>query len=425
MYYEGYSKEGLVELRDQLAERIEGYKRQGLALNMSRGKPCKEQLRLSHDMFQYMGQVNYAKEMDYRNYGMLDGTIEAKQLFANILNLEPEEVIVGGNSSLILMYDAISKAMLLGTKDSEIPWVKEDKVKFLCPSPGYDRHFSMCESLGIEMITIEMDDNGPDMDKVEKLVKEDASIRGIWCVPKYSNPSGITYSDEVVDRLASMETAAKDFRIFWDNAYVLHDLYEDKKDTLKSIMDTAKRIGTEDRLYIFASTSKVTFPGAGISCMAGSKANMDFYRSQMSVQTIGANKLNMSMHTNFLKNMDNVSEHMKKHADIIRPKFKVVLDAFEQFLSGKGVATWNNPNGGYFINLDVYPGTAKAVDELARGLGLVLTPAGATYPYGKDPSGSNMRIAPTYPNLDELVVAMEVLCTCIEYVALGEILKTK
>jgi len=420
-YYEGFSQEDLVKRRDMLKEKIEAYKEQNLALNMSRGKPCTEQLELSNDMFQYMGKPDIAQELDYRNYGLLDGTKAAKLLFAQILEVDEEEVIVGGNSSLILMYDTIMKAMLLGNKDSERPWVKEEKVKFLCPSPGYDRHFSICESLGIEMIIVDINENGPDMDQVERLVKDDASIKGIWCVPKYSNPTGITYSDEVVDRLASMETAAKDFRIFWDNAYVIHHLYKEH-DELKNILETCRLYNHEDRVYLFASTSKITFPGGGISCIASSIGNADFLRSQMSVQTIGANKLNMAMHTSFLKDMDFVAEHMEAHAKLIRPKFEIVYEAFEKYLGGKGLATWNKPNGGYFINLDLMPGTAKAVDQLAKSLGLCLTPAGDTFPYGKDPMDQNIRIAPTYPSLEELTLAMEVLCTCIEYQCLNKLL---
>lgn len=419
-YYEGFTKGELVELQGKLQKQIEEYKRQGLALNMSRGKPCKKQLSISNDMFNYMGKLDFVEGLDYRNYGLLDGTKEAKALFANILEVAPEEVVVGGNSSLILMYDAVSKGMLLGNVDSERPWVKEETVKFLCPSPGYDRHFSICESLGIEMITVDMTDEGPDMDQVEALVKADPLIKGIWCVPKYSNPTGITYSDEVVDRLASMETAAKDFRIFWDNAYVVHHLYGE--DQVKNILLACKVYGHKNRVFIFSSTSKITFPGAGISCMAGSVANMDHIRSQMSVQTIGGNKLNMAMHTCFLKDMKFIKQHMEKHAEHIRPRFEIVFRAFEKHLSGKGIASWNHPNGGYFINLDVMEGTAKAVDQLARGLGLVLTPAGATFPYGKDPKDQNIRIAPTFPPKKELKLAMEVLCTCIEYVALEKIL---
>ncbi|MDA3847650.1 MAG: aminotransferase class I/II-fold pyridoxal phosphate-dependent enzyme [Vallitaleaceae bacterium] len=420
-YYKDLSQEALIKRRDMLEEKLEIYKAQNLALNMSRGKPCTEQLEISNDMFQYMGKTDITQELDYRNYGLLDGTRAAKTLFANILEVDASEVIVGGNSSLILMYDTIIKAMLLGNNDSDKPWVKEKKVKFLCPSPGYDRHFSICESLGIEMITIGMNAYGPDMDEVERLVKEDSCIKGIWCVPKYSNPTGITYSDEVVDRLASMETAAKDFRIFWDNAYVIHHLYSEH-DRLKNILAACKTYNHPNRAYLFASTSKVTFPGAGISCIAGSEANMDFIRSQMSVQTIGANKLNMAMHTDFLKDMDFVAEHMEEHAALIRPKFEIVYKAFDKCLGEKNIAIWNKPKGGYFINLDLMPGTAKAVDQLAKSLGLVLTPAGATFPYSKDPRDMNIRIAPTYPSLEELKLAMEVLCACIEYVCLNKIL---
>ena len=417
--FQGYSKEELEALQAELDAKIKKYQGMGLNLNMARGKPCKKQLDLSDGLID--GTIDLSINGDYRNYGIVDGIPEAKELFKGILNVETDEIIIGGNSSLNMMYDALTKAMLLGTVDSDKPWCREESVKFLCPVPGYDRHFTVCEALGIEMINVPMDENGPDMDIVEKLAAEDKSVKGIWCVPKYSNPSGITYSDEVVDRLASMKTAAGDFRIMWDNAYVVHHL-SGKGDELKDILAACKAAGNDNRVYMFASTSKMTYPGAGVGMMGSSKANTDFIRKQMGAQTIGPNKVNQYMHVKFFKNMAGIEKHMEKQGEILAPKFETVLWILEDKLGGKGLASWNKPNGGYFISLDVPEGCAKEVVSLCKGCGVTLTPAGATFPYGKDPLDNNIRIAPTFPPMSELEMAIDILCACVEAVSVRKAL---
>lgn len=409
--YEGVSREELEALQARLEDKIKKYQGMGLDLNMARGKPCKEQLDLSDGLVD--SSIDLTAAGDCRNYGTLDGIPEAKALFSGMLEVREEELIIGGNSSLNMMYDALSKAMLLGTVDSLRPWAKEEKVKFLCPVPGYDRHFSICEALGMEMLNVPMDENGPDMDLVEKLVSEDPAVKGIWCVPKYANPSGITYSKETVDRLAAMKTAAPDFRIMWDNAYTVHHL-AGKEDVLEDILAACKKAGNANRVYLFSSTSKVTYPGAGVAMMGGSKENMDFIRKQMGVQTIGSNKVNQLLHVKFLKSMAGIKAHMEKQAAILSPKFEAVLWILGDKLGGKGIASWNKPNGGYFISLDVPEGCAKEVVALCRSCGVTLTPAGATFPYGIDPKDSNIRIAPTFPPLGELEMAIDILCTCVE-----------
>jgi transcriptional regulator len=328
-----------------------------------------------------------------------------------------DQVIVGGNSSLNLIYDLISKAFLLGLNGFEKPWCKLDKVKFLCPSPGYDRHFAITEQFGVEMIVIPMTSEGPDMDMVEELASKDPAVKGIWCVPMYSNPTGITYSDRVVRRLAEMETAADDFIIMWDNAYAFHHLY-DQHDRLLDLIEECRRFGHPNRAYMFSSTSKITFPGAGISMVASSPENIARLKKQISIQTIGYNKINQLLHVRFLKDPATLEEHMKKHAAIMRPKFETVLDILEKNLGGKNIASWHKPRGGYFISLDVMKGCAKRVVQLAKEAGVKLTPAGATFPYGKDPNDSNIRIAPTYPPIDELRTAIEILCVCVELAAI-------
>lgn len=419
------SKEELKEKLVSLNEKYEGFLAKNLKLDMSRGKPCNEQLALSMDMLDVLGSSDNLKTADgtdTRNYGMLDGIPEAKVLFAQMLEVSSAEVIVGGNSSLSMMYDSVARGMMFGVFGSPEPWSKLPKVKFLCPSPGYDRHFAISELFGIEMIVIDMKKDGPDMDAVEKLVAEDSSIKGIWCVPKYSNPDGITYSDEVVDRFASMKTAAPDFRIFWDNAYTVHHL-TDKPDHLKNIMDACKKAGNPDRVYIFSSTSKVTFPGAGIAVMAASENNLTRARKQMGIKTIGPDKINQLRHVRYLKDMAGINTQMKKQAAILRPKFDMVLDLLESELGGKNIAGWNKPNGGYFISFNTLPGCAKATVKMAADAGVVMTPAGATYPYGKDPHDRNIRIAPTFPPLVELKTAMELLCTCVQIVAVKKLLE--
>lgn len=420
--YKGFSKEELFEKRNELSKKYENYKKQGLKLDMSRGKPCTEQLDISNDLFSNAQNLFAEDGTDCRNYGLLDGIKEAKILFGELFNLSLDELFIGGNSSLNLMYDLIAKAFNHGLNGFEKPWSKLNKVKFLCPCPGYDRHFAITELFGVEMIVIPMNANGPDIDLIEALVKEDETIKGMWSIPMYSNPSGITYSDDVVKRLARMKTKASDFRIIWDNAYALHHLYE-TPDKLLDIIAQCREAGNPDRVYMFGSTSKVTFPGAGISFIASSKENIAHIKKQISIQTIGYDKVNMLLHTRFLKNAKNVAEHMKKHAAILKPKFEAVNEILDKNLSGKGIASWNNPNGGYFISLDVYEGCAKKTVQLAKEAGVTFTPAGATYPYGKDPKDSNIRIAPTYPPISELKTAIEVLCVCVELSALELLLQ--
>lgn len=419
-----FGKDELQEKLISLNEKYEGFKAQKLKLDMTRGRPCKEQLALSMEMLAFPGPYDDCKTADgtdARNYGLVDGIPEAKRLFSEMLNVSPNEVIIGGNSSLSMMYDSIARAMMFGVPGGTEPWSKLPKVKFLCPSPGYDRHFAITELFGFEMIAIDMKKDGPDMDRVEKLAAEDPSIKGIWCTPIYSNPEGITYSDEVVDRMASMKTSAPDFRIFWDEAYVVHHL-TDKKDKLKNIMESCKLAGNPDRVFIFASTSKITFPGAGLAVMAASENNVSRIRKQVGIKTIGPDKLNQLRHVHFLKDMDGIEAQMKKQASILKPKFDMVLDILESELSGKNIATWNRPNGGYFISFNTMQGCAAAIVKMAADAGVAITPAGATYPYGKDPRDSNIRIAPTMPPVNELKTAMELLCTCVQIVSINKLL---
>ncbi|MCI1693058.1 aminotransferase class I/II-fold pyridoxal phosphate-dependent enzyme [Aneurinibacillus aneurinilyticus] len=411
----------------RLKEKYDEYKSQNLNLDMSRGKPCSEQLDLSRDMLDILkSDEDYrAKDgTDYLNYGGLDGIPEAKELFSQVLEVSTKEIIIGGNSSLNMMHDTIARAMLHGVYGGESPWGKLPVVKFLCPSPGYDRHFAICELFNIEMITVDMLSTGPDMDTIEKLVSEDDSIKGIWCVPKYSNPDGITYSDQTVDRLAQMNTKASDFRIFWDDAYTVHHLTE-KADQLKNIFAACKSAGNPHRVFMYSSTSKITFPGSGIAMMAASEENLNFFRKQLSIQTIGPDKLNQLRHVRFLKDMDNLKVHMEKHAAIIKPKFSMVLNKLESELGRKNIASWNEPKGGYFISLNTLNGCARDVINMAAEVGVKLTKAGATYPYGKDPRDRNIRIAPTLPSIEELEKAIEVLCLCVQLVSIEKILSEK
>ncbi len=407
----------------KLQEKYEGYKKWNLRLDMSKGKPCPEQLRLSMGMLDLLKSDNdlmAAGGIDCRNYGGVGGIPEAKELFSQMLGVSADEIIIGGNSSLSMMHDTVSRAMLHGVYGSDAPWGKFPEVKFLCPCPGYDRHFAICELFNIKMINVDMTHDGPDMDKVEKLAREDESVKGIWCVPKYSNPDGITYSDEVVDRLAKMRTRAGDFRIFWDDAYTVHHL-TDKPDPLKNMLTACKAAKNPDRVFIFSSTSKMTFPGSGIAMMAASENNLNWIRKQLSVQTIGPDKINQLRHVRFFRNLDHIKAHMEKHAAIIKPKFDTVLGILESELGGKNIASWNQPNGGYFISLNTLDGCAKAVVNMAAEAGVTLTRAGATFPYGKDPRDRNIRIAPTFPSLDELKTAIEVLCVCVQIVSMKKI----
>lgn len=417
--YEGLSREQLLERKKEIEIKYNCYKSQGLKLDMSRGKPSSEQLDLSNGIFENVSNFIAEGGIDCRNYGVLEGIIEIRRIFADILGVSVDEVIAGDSSSLNMMYDTIAGAFNHGLLNSK-PWSRCDKIKFLCPSPGYDRHFAICELFKIEMITVPMDDNGPDMDMVEALVKEDDSIKGIWCNPLYSNPTGIIYSDEVVRRLAAMDTKAEDFRIFWDNAYVVHHLYEEN--TLLNIMDECKKAGNEDRVFMFASTSKITFAGAGISAFAASRKNIEHIKKQLSKQIIAPNKINQLLHARFLKDLDGVKAQMKKHAELLRPKFEAVLDILEKNLGGLNIASWTKPRGGYFISFDAPEGCAKKVVARAKEAGVSFTGAGATYPYGIDPEDKNIRIAPSYPPLDELKTAMEIFCTCVELTALEKII---
>ena len=414
--YKDLSKEELLELKKGLEARFEEIKAKGLSLDMSRGKPAADQLNLSMGMMDVLNsseELTCANGVDCRNYGGLDGIDEAKQLLADMMEVPKDNVIIFGNSSLNVMYDTVARAMTHGVMGST-PWCKLDKVKFLCPVPGYDRHFAITEHFGIEMINIPMTSEGPDMDLVEELVNNDPAVKGIWCVPKYSNPQGITYSDETVFRFANLKPAAEDFRIFWDNAYCVHHLYEDKQDYLLEILMECKKAGNPDMVYKFSSTSKISFPGSGIAAMAASDANLKDIRNMMKVQTIGHDKVNQLRHVRFFKDIHGIVEHMKKHADILRPKFETVLEVLDKELGGLEIGSWIAPRGGYFISFDALDGCAKAIVAKAKEAGVVLAGAGATFPYGKDPHDSNIRIAPTFPSVDELRQAMEIFCVCVK-----------
>jgi len=421
--YETLTAGELSVLENSLNERLEKFKNMNLKLDMSRGKPCSEQLDNISDILNIIDSKSdlIAEDgMDCRNYGDLAGIPEARRFFAEMFEVGEKEIIIGGNSSLNLMYDTILRAMLLGVPGSEKPWSAYNKAKFLCPSPGYDRHFAICKGLGIEMIPIKMNAAGPDMDEVEKYASSDESIKGIWCVPKYSNPEGMVFSDEVVDRMAEMKTKAADFRIIWDNSYVVHSL-SDKPDKLKNILVACKKAGNPNRVLIFGSTSKITITGAGVSIVAGSEENIEYILKQISLQTIGYDKINQMRHVRYLKDMNNIREIMKKHASIIKPKFDAVFDIFEKELSGKGIAEWTKPNGGYFISFNASDGCAKDIVAMAKDTGIIITPAGAAFPYGMDPRDRNIRIAPTYPSIEDLKTAIEVFCICVQLISLRKL----
>lgn len=414
------SKEELEQAKEAADKDYEELKSRNLSLDMSRGKPAPSQIDHANGMLKEMTDYHTKAGMDVRNYGVLDGIPEMKELFSELLDIPAGQLIVGGNASLNLMFDAVMRLFVFGTM-GEKPWGQLDKVKFLCPSPGYDRHFTICEILDIEMIPVAMTKEGPDMDMVEELVGSDASIKGIWCVPKYSNPQGICYSDETVDRLASMKTAAKDFKIFWDNAYGVHPVFEDVK--VKNIIDACEEAGTKNRPYYFFSTSKITFPGAGVSLIASSDENINEIKKVMGAQTIGYDKVNQLRHVQFFKNAEGLRAHMQVLAECMRPKFETVLKYLNKELAGTGLAVWEEPKGGYFVSVDVYPGCAEEVVRLAKEAGVVLTGAGATYPYKKDPKDSNLRIAPTYPTVEELEQAMELFCVCVKKAALHKLVR--
>ena len=418
------SREELLSLKKELDQQFADIKAQGLSLDMSRGKPGADQLDISMGMMDVLGSNTDLKceaGVDCRNYGVPDGIPEAKRLLGEMSEVDPDNIIIYGNSSLNVMFDSIARSVTHGVMGNT-PWCKLDKVKFLCPVPGYDRHFKITEFFGIEMINVPMTEIGPDMDMVEKLVSEDEAIKGIWCVPKYSNPQGITYSKETVERFARLKPAAPDFRIYWDNAYCIHHLYDDNQDFLVEILGECEKAGNPDLVYKFTSTSKVSFPGSGIAALAASKANLEDFRKYMSMQTIGHDKLNQLRHVRFFKNLDGLHAHMRKHAELIRPKFEIVLETLERELGGLGIGEWLKPHGGYFISFDSMEGCAKAIVAKAKEAGVVMTGAGATYPYGKDPKDSNIRIAPTYPNVEELKKAADVFVLCVKLASVEKLL---
>ena len=418
------TRDELLALKATLTEEYKEAQKKGLQLDMSRGKPGKTQLDLSLpllDVISSKDEMLASDGLDIRNYGVLDGLPEAKQLMAEMMDTTPEHVSIFGNASLTIMYDTVSRAMTKGLM-GETPWCKLDKVKFLCPVPGYDRHFAITESFGIEMINIPMDENGPDMDLVEKYVSEDEAVKGIWCVPKYANPTGISYSDEVVRRMASLKPAAKDFRLYWDNAYCIHHLYDDQHDEILDIISECEKAGNPDRVFEFASTSKVSFPGAGMAAMAASVANLEDMKKTMTIQTIGYDKINQLRHVKFFKNRAGLDAHMMKHAALMRPKFEAVLDVLTNELEGLGIGSWIVPRGGYFISFDAMEGCAKAIVQKCKEAGVVLTGAGATYPYKKDPKDSNIRIAPSFPTPEEMREAAELFTLCVKLVSVEKLL---
>ena len=419
-----YTKEELIAFKATLEKEYEAYKAQGLKLDMSRGKPGSDQLAVSNGLLDAVTSRDWEDDasnhsLEYRNYGLLTGIIECKEIFAKLLKVPTKNVIVCGNSSLNMMFDYITQCMLTGSGGK--PWKDQGEIKFLCPSPGYDRHFSICEYYGIKLIPVAMTGKGPDMDAVEELVK-DPAVKGMFCVPKYSNPTGETYSHETVERIAAMCPAADDFRIIWDNAYIIHDLAEES-DKLENIFDVLKKYGHEDMVIEFTSTSKISFPGAGVAVLAASDKNIDMIISRMSIQTIGYDKLNQFRHVKFYKDVKGIKNHMKLHRNILAPKFKAVINEFKAQLGEYKIAQWTKPNGGYFISLDVMPGTAKRVYELCKEGGVTLTTVGATFPYGVDPEDKNIRIAPSYPPVDELMTATKLLCLCVKLAAVEKLLE--
>ncbi len=424
MKYSELTKEELQALKKELEAKYKEFQAKDLKLNMARGKPCVEQLNLSMGMMDVLNgdsDLTCDDGTDCRNYGVLDGIKEAQELLADMMEVPSDQIIIYGNSSLNVMYDTIARSMTHGVMGST-PWSKLDKVKFLCPVPGYDRHFRITEYFGIEMINVPMTEDGPDMDMVEELVASDESIKGIWCVPKYSNPQGYSYSDLTVRRFARLKPAAKDFRIYWDNAYTIHHLYDDKQDNLVEILAECKRAGNPDLVYKFASTSKISFPGSGIAALASSHNNLDDIKAQLTVQTIGHDKVNQLRHVRFFGDIHGMVEHMRLHADILRPKFEAVIEILKRELGGLEIGSWTEPKGGYFISFDSLEGCAKDIVAKCKKAGVEMTGAGATYPYGKDPHDSNIRIAPSYPPLSDLITATELFALCVKLSSVNKLL---
>ncbi|HIR93674.1 MAG TPA: aminotransferase [Candidatus Egerieimonas intestinavium] len=415
----------LETLKKELDAQFDQVKAKGLKLDMSRGKPSKEQLDLSRPMLDVINSdsdLDSENGQDCRNYGILDGIPEAKRLMAEMCQVSPEQVLIYGNSSLNLMFDTVSRAYTHGICGNT-PWCKLDKVKFLCPVPGYDRHFGVTEHFGIEMIPVPMDSQGPDMKLVKELVESDDSVKGIWCVPKYANPSGMSYSDQVVEALASLKPAAADFRLYWDDAYTVHHLYgEERQDQVLEILAACEKAGNPDMVFKFASTSKITFPGSGVAVLATSKRNLEDALKHLKWQTIGHDKINQLRHVRFFKDLEGIKRHMEKHAAIMRPKFEAVEQVLEEQLGGLGIGSWTTPNGGYFISFDALEGCAKAIVARAKEAGVVMTGAGATWPYGKDPKDSNIRIAPSFPTPEELATAAEIFVLSVKLVSVEKFL---
>lgn len=423
--YAELTKEELLELKKTFSKEYKKMQQRDLKLDMSRGKPSNEQLDISMGMMDVLASdvdLKCEDGTDCRNYGVLDGIKEAKELMGAMMEVPSENIIIYGNSSLNVMYDTISRAYTHGVMGGT-PWCKLDKVKFLCIVPGYDRHFAITEYFGMENVSIPMLDDGPDMDMIERLVANDESIKGIWCVPKYSNPTGQSYSDEVVRRFARLRPAAKDFRIFWDNAYTIHHLYEHDQDKVLEILHECRKAGNMDLVYKFASTSKVSFPGSGIAAIATSLNNLTDIKKQLQNQTIGHDKVNQLRHVRYFKDIHGMHEHMKRHADSLRPKFEMVVETLEKELGTLGIATWTKPKGGYFISFDTLPGCAKKVVDRCKKAGVVMTPAGATFPSGKDPQDSNIRIAPSFPPVEDLRIAAKLLCLCVKLVTVEKLLE--
>lgn len=425
--YKDLSKEELLQLKEELTQQYEDKKALGLRLNMARGKPAAAQLDVSMDILDVVdsnSDMNASDGADVRNYGGLEGIPEARKLMADMMGTKPENVIVFGNASLTIMYDSVSRSYTHGVCGST-PWCRLDKVKWLCPAPGYDRHFAITEHFGIEMITIPMTPEGPDMDMVEQYVNNDESVKGIWCVPKYSNPQGCVYSDETVRRFANLKPAAKDFRIYWDNAYVIHHLYDDNQAEILDIISECEKAGNPDMVYEFASTSKVSFAGGGISALASSEVNLSDVMKSMTIQTIGYDKINQLRHARYFKDINGLKAHMKKHAEMLRPKFEATLNVLDSELSGLEIGSWIKPCGGYFISFDAMEGCAKRIVALCKDAGLIMTGAGATFPYHNDPKDSNIRIAPSFPTPEEMTQAAELFVLCVKLASVEKLLETK